>query len=151
MHRRTDPRSPVQSQSDWSLLPIIAAMLAGLGYFGWQNRDAAIDWLDGEPLAGATGPASASIDLVTIFSTDDYPRRAVINEEQGTTGFRVEVSRRGRVTKCEIVQTSGSEALDRQTCRIVSRRARFSPARDQGGRRIEGSFSGRVRWELPPG
>ncbi len=150
MHRPTDPRSPVQSQRDWSLLLVIAVLVAGLGYLLWRDRDAAIDWWDGEPVAGAPGPASASTDLVALFSADDYPTRAILNEEQGTTAFRVTVSRRGRVSKCEIVQSSGSEALDKQTCRIVSRRARFSPARDKDGRRVEGSFSGRIRWELPP-
>jgi protein TonB len=124
-------------------------VVAAIAFWGWQNSETAVDWFDGEPWADAKGPMRAKADLLRIFSTDDYPMEAIRREEQGTTAYRLTVSRRGRVTGCEITSSSGSSALDSQTCRILTRRARFEPARDVQGKRIADTYSGRIRWELP--
>ena len=55
----------------------------------------------------------------------------------------------GRVSDCSITASSGSTALDTETCNILRRRARFTPAKDQAGNPITDSFSQRIRWELP--
>jgi TonB family protein len=70
-------------------------------------------------------------------------------EQQGRTTFRVIVGRDGRVTYCEIRESSGWPALDQATCSIVTRRARFSPATDRRGEPIEASYSSAVRWQIP--
>lgn len=149
VHRRTDPRSPVQSPRNISWLPFVIAAVAAIVFWTWQNSETAIDWFDGEPWADATGPRRATANLVQIFSTDDYPMEAIRREEQGTVAYRLMIDRRGRVSKCEIGSSSGSEALDKQTCRILTRRGRFEPARDNFGKRIPDTYSGRIRWELP--
>ncbi len=74
---------------------------------------------------------------------------AIRNEEQGTTAFRVEINRSGRVSDCIVTSSSGSDALDEATCKILERRARFVPARDSAGNRVPDEYSGRIRWELP--
>src|SRR3546814_12523039 len=58
----------------------------------------------------------------------DYPSSALRNEEEGTTGFRVTVGTNGRVTDCSVTSSSGSSTLDAATCRLINRRARFTPA-----------------------
>lgn len=148
-HRPTDPRSPVQSQRSGTWLPLIVAVFAAVAFWGWQNSDKAVDWLDGDADTRATGPTRAKANLVEIFSTDDYPAAAIRREEQGTVNFSLSINRRGRVTECQVVQSSGSEALDKQTCRILTKRARFDPARNAEGKRIADTYSGRIRWELP--
>jgi TonB family protein len=82
-------------------------------------------------------------------STNDYPTVALRHELEGTTSFRLIVNHHGRVTHCEITQSSGWQVLDDETCRTVIRRARFSPALDAKGNAVEGSYSQRVRWALP--
>ena len=151
MRRATDPRSPIQSPRRLSCLPFVIAMIAAFAFWGWRNSETAVDWWDSEPATGVQGPSPAKANLVAIFSTDDYPMDAIRNEEQGTVSFRLTVSRRGRVANCEVVESSGSKTLDKQTCRIIEKRARFSPARDSTGKRIEDTYSGRIRWELPEG
>jgi protein TonB len=69
--------------------------------------------------------------------------------EQGTSGFRLEVGTDGRVTGCSITKSSGSSTLDEATCRLVSKRARFTPAKDSSGNAIPDSYSNRVRWQIP--
>jgi TonB family protein len=98
---------------------------------------------------GKTQPARAAANLPSLFSSDDYPAAAVRAGEQGAVGFRLEVDKAGRVAGCAITASSGSAALDATTCRLLSARARFTPARDRKGRPVADSLTGRIVWKLP--
>ena len=82
-------------------------------------------------------------------TTNDYPSRALREEREGTTGFRLSVGPDGRVTNCEITSSSGSPDLDAATCDNLRRRARFTPATDGEGQPTSGSYSSRTRWVIP--
>lgn len=82
-------------------------------------------------------------------NTNDYPSRALQQEREGTTGFRVTVGPNGRVTDCQITSSSGHPDLDQATCTNVTRRARFDPALDGSGNPTTGTYSNRVRWQIP--
>jgi protein TonB len=82
-------------------------------------------------------------------TTNDYPTRALREEREGTTGFRVSVTAEGRVGSCDITSSSGSPDLDEATCSNVTRRARFTPATNGEGQPTTGSYSSRVRWVIP--
>jgi periplasmic protein TonB len=82
-------------------------------------------------------------------NTNDYPSRALQQEREGTTGFRVTVGANGRVTDCQISSSSGHPDLDQATCTNVTRRARFDPALDSSGNPTTGTYSNRVRWQIP--
>jgi len=82
-------------------------------------------------------------------TTNDYPTRALREEREGTTGFRVTVGTDGRVTSCTVTSSSGSADLDEATCSNVTRRARFNPATDGEGNPTTGQYSSRVRWVIP--
>ena len=82
-------------------------------------------------------------------TTNDYPTRALREEREGTTSFRVTVGPDGRVTGCSVTSSSGSPDLDDATCQNVTRRARFNPATDGEGQPTSGSYSNRVRWVIP--
>jgi len=82
-------------------------------------------------------------------TTNDYPTRALREEREGTTGFRVTVGPDGRVTSCSVTSSSGSPDLDEATCSNVTRRARFNPATDGEGNPTTGQYSSRVRWVIP--
>ena len=94
-------------------------------------------------------PAKARANLASYVSNEDYPDSAIRNEEQGTTGFRLDVSPDGRVSNCTITSSSGSSALDNATCRLMRSRARFTPATDSTGAKTSDSVSSRIRWVLP--
>lgn len=99
---------------------------------------------------GVSGPTRARANLNSYFSVDDYPAAALRGNEQGTTGFRLNIGPNGRVTECSVTSSSGSTALDEATCRIIMSRARYTPARDSAGNPTGSSDSGRVTWRLPP-
>ena len=82
-------------------------------------------------------------------TTNDYPSRALREEREGTTGFRVTVGPDGRVADCQITSSSGHADLDAATCDNVRRRARFNPAIDGEGNPTTGSYSNRIRWVIP--
>jgi periplasmic protein TonB len=81
-------------------------------------------------------------------TTNDYPSRALREEREGTTGFRVTIGTDGRVTDCQITSSSGHADLDQATCDNVRRRARFNPATEDG-QPTTGTYSNRVRWVIP--
>ena len=82
-------------------------------------------------------------------TTNDYPARALREEREGTTGFRVTVGPDGKVTDCQVTSSSGSPDLDEAACSNIRRRARFNPAKDGEGQPTTGSYSNRVRWVIP--
>jgi protein TonB len=82
-------------------------------------------------------------------TSNDYPSRALREDREGTTGFRVTVGPDGRVTSCSVTSSSGSPDLDETACSLITRRARFTPATDGEGQPTTGSYSNRVRWQIP--
>lgn len=103
-----------------------------------------------EPLPVPTLVAvRARANLVGFISDADYPDDAIRREEQGTTRFQLDVLPEGRVGACRITASSGSPSLDRATCRVMTERARFSPARDRLGDPTDDRVSSAIRWVLP--
>ncbi len=82
-------------------------------------------------------------------TTNDYPSRALREEREGTTGFRVSVGPDGRVTNCSVTSSSGHPDLDEAACSNITRRARFTPATDGEGQPTSGTYANRVRWVIP--
>jgi TonB family protein len=93
-------------------------------------------------------PARARANLGSLISNEDYPAEALRNELEGTVGFRLNVGRDGTVTGCTVSQSSGHDSLDSTTCRLLTARARFTPARDTLGRATTDSVSGRIVWRI---
>jgi periplasmic protein TonB len=100
------------------------------------------------PPAGPTQAAQPKGNPSSWATTNDYPSRALSQEREGTTGFRVSIGADGRVTSCTVTSSSGHQDLDDATCKNVTRRARFKPALKNGAE-TEGSYSNRIRWEIP--
>ncbi len=67
----------------------------------------------------------------------------------GTVGFTLAISPTGDVSTCEVTLSSGAVELDDHTCALLTRRAKFTPARDADGNATTGSYSNRVRWDIP--
>jgi TonB family protein len=82
-------------------------------------------------------------------NTDDYPSRALREEHEGIVEFRLEVTTSGKVSKCEVIQSSGHLDLDTTACDMISKRAQFTPAKNKKGKPIVGFYYNRVRWVLP--
>lgn len=79
----------------------------------------------------------------------DYPIAALHARQTGDVAFRLDIDDSGLVSGCSIVKSSGSESLDKATCSIMRRRARFIPGRDADNEPVGGGYHGGVRWDLP--
>ncbi|RKF20545.1 energy transducer TonB [Altericroceibacterium spongiae] len=94
-------------------------------------------------------PAEPRNNPGTWATPNDYPSRALREEREGVTRFRVTVGTNGRVENCTIIGSSGHPDLDEATCKNVTRRARFRPAKDGNGNETTGSYTSAVRWVIP--
>ena len=146
--QKPDPRSPVQpgaSSAPYFLVALIAAVAL------WSIQQ---DWTqDSEPSirkpSEAAPPGPTKGDVRTLFSGDDYPADAQMKGEQGTAQARLTIDVYGLVSNCTIIRSSGHRSLDDATCRILQKRARFSPARDQYGRAVPDSVTTPpITWRL---
>lgn len=86
-----------------------------------------------------------------IFTEADYPASARKNREEGVVGFTIKIGPAGRITDCTILRSSGSAALDETTCRLLTQRARFKPAKDHKGNATWDSIEREMTWQLPRG
>lgn len=82
------------------------------------------------------------------LTVEDYPPSALRRNEQGTARFRVDVTEAGLPENCRIVESSGSPTLDEATCRIVTRRARFTPGVGDDGKPKRSTFESSMKWKL---
>jgi protein TonB len=104
--------------------------------------DAAAAPLTGSPAAGPLRP---------IITPSDYPSEAVRKGWQGDVTVELTVSPKGRVSHCAIAKSSGYQLLDDQTCKLMTKRARFKPATDANGLPVEQHLTPEpVRWRMFP-
>ncbi len=85
----------------------------------------------------------------------DYPLQALRESRSGNTSFRVVINKWGRVSDCQVTESSGHADLDKATCNTVGVKGLFWPQTDGNSNSIDGgTFSSRIRWavpaELPP-
>jgi protein TonB len=97
-------------------------------------------------MAAATEPVPLT-PLTKLLSEGE--KQAVVERigAQGTVGIKVTIDASGRVSDCSVARSSGFKALDTETCKVVQRRARFTPARDEQGRAVSGVMYGEIAWE----
>ena len=94
----------------------------------------------------AVKPKGSPADWVT---TNDYPARDLREGNQGRVTFSLLVGTNGKPESCVVTGSSGHSGLDEATCRNIMRRARFTPATDENGARVSGTYSSSIRWVIP--
>ena len=91
-------------------------------------------------------PKSLVGSLQGLISAEDYPPSALDNNEQGTVSVTLTVGPSGRVKGCS--PSGGTSSLQSVTCRLLTSRARFSPAQDGSGNPITSTTSARITWRI---
>src|SRR5436190_12709650 len=82
------------------------------------------------------------------FLSAYYPEGALKRGEEGTVWFKIGIEKEGWIRSCEITQSSGFQALDRETCEITRavQYAKVSPVRSSDGRIVRAIQDGRITW-----
>lgn len=101
------------------------------------------------PLSFDPVPATPRNDPAQWITTNDYRSSWIRREMVGTASFRLEIAANGRVENCTITRSTGHLPLDQATCKLVSKRAKFEPARGTTGEAVAGRFDSAVLWQLP--
>ena len=97
----------------------------------------------------ATRTAPRGDPKLWVSSIDDYPATTLRLEAEGKVDVRLVVDATGRVIACAIEKSSGSEILDRTTCTLLKRRARFTPAIDRNEQPATDIWRYTYMWTLP--
>ena len=122
-----------------------AAETPGPGSGAGGEGDGSGSGRDGDGDGGGGSPARF---LRGGIGNGDVPRRVYLAGLGGTVRVRYTVGTDGRVHDCAVTQSSGVAELDETTCRLLTRRLRFEPARDGAGRKVPEVQSGRQVWEV---
>lgn len=93
--------------------------------------------------------AQPANDPATWITANDYRSSWIRREMVGSASFRLSVSTKGQVDNCTITSGTGHSAMDTATCKLITKRARFTPARGTDGKPAQGAYSGSIRWVLP--
>jgi TonB family protein len=113
--------------------------------------DLGLDWgFSIEEQKHLAKPAIGVSRLEGIFSGNDYPFDAVRRNASGDVKARMIVDSSGKPTDCAVLRSSGHEALDKRTCEILMRRARFHPAQNIDGKATRGIYVTTITWRLIP-
>lgn len=101
------------------------------------------------PTAPAATPARPLGSPAAWIGLEDYPAGPYEARVEGAVRVRLSIAPLGFVDGCTIVESSGNAELDAGTCRILSARAFFNPARNAAGQAIAGEYIRRIRWQHP--
>lgn len=142
--------------------PVVAAPVAGMG-----DRDSAGasdvpgpgtgsggqgtgtgsgDAGDGNGGGGGGGAARRARWIDGRIKNSDYPPAAAKIDAGGTVFMRFIVSAKGRVGGCTVTRSSGRADLDETTCRLITKRFRYKPARNGEGKAVPQVVEGKHKW-----
>lgn len=99
-------------------------------------------------LAGTVAAATPTTPL-PWFEFEDYPMKAFEKKQEGVTQFELLVAPDGRIADCKVTQSSGSEELDKTTCKLANMRVQFQAARGPDGQAVYGVYRSQAVWALP--
>jgi periplasmic protein TonB len=93
--------------------------------------------------------AAARGNPASWVTQDDYPPSSLRNEEEGSVGVTFDIGTDGRIQNCRVTSSSSHPALDDATCKLVTRRGRYSPALNQAGQPVvTAAKSLRFKWQI---
>lgn len=90
--------------------------------------------------------AATPLNAANWFKVDDYPLAALRQNEIGYVGFAVLVGIDGKPEKCTVVAPTPFDDLNKLTCLLVMRRARFKAAAGADGQPSYGIYRSRTSW-----
>ena len=132
------------------------ALVTGLAYQGLKKVIERVTTVDveeppppsDEPPPPPPNPPEPRGRTSNWVTTNDYPRRALREEQEGTTRVSLTVGLDGKVEDCTVTGSSGFSELDDAVCKNVTRRARFKPG-TRDGKEVVTTFPFAVTWRIP--
>jgi len=126
------------------LIPVLAAQLPAYAQKGNGAADA-------PPEPGLVSRATPQADPASWILDSDYPPNALRAELGGQVGLVLQIGADGRVSNCTVLTSSGASLLDNNSCDLVTRRARFTPAMGKDRNPAPDRWKYTIIWKVPPG
>lgn len=99
-----------------------------------------------EPVAIEIQVSPQLLNGEEVIKVGDYPRGSLLRSEYGIVSILLKISNTGRVTHCDITESSGFFELDAATCSLFRRRAKFDPAKGAESSPVAGKFRLSTAW-----
>lgn len=97
-------------------------------------------------IAALTRSPTPMTNPATWLRPDDYPQALLMRGGNGIIRFRTDVDAEGKITNCRILSQTRPEGFADLTCRLITQRARFSPALDSERNPVKAFWVNSVRW-----
>ncbi len=125
-----------------TLVALVFSLASSFAYA--QNIDAE------KPLAQDQSRPAMPIDQAQWARQiiESYPTAALAYQMEGTVGVRLTIGTDGRVRNCRVSRSSGHGTLDVGACQAIVRYARFTPALNDAGEAVEGSWSTNIVYAI---
>lgn len=104
------------------------------------------------PVGIAADPSAPKATLRSpqmLANRVEFPRQLVGTMAEGRTIANIAVSPEGRALGCQVTGSAGFYLMDKATCDIYMRYARFIPAKDASGNPVAGFYEARITWTSP--
>lgn len=83
-----------------------------------------------------------------LIASGDYPSQALSERRGGRTKVSLLIDEKGATRECVVEEHSGVASIDAQTCIIIMKRSKFTPAQDQSGKPVKSFLSYAFRWQI---
>ena len=93
--------------------------------------------------------AATPVTAEPWFEFRDYPMKSFERKFEGVTRFDLLIDPQGRVAGCTVTGPSGDPQIDKATCFLSMKRAKFRPARNSEGQPVWGTYRTQAVWTLP--
>lgn len=79
----------------------------------------------------------------------DYPTPALRAGHNGIVQFRLDIDEKGKITGCRVLHRTSPDDFADLTCKLIGKRAKFRPARNQDGSPVKSYYVNRARFIIP--
>jgi TonB family protein len=100
-------------------------------------------------LSKLTRSAVPTSNPATWLGSNDFPSTALAQGMNGYVKFRLDVDPDGKVAGCRILYRTNPDEFADTSCQLLTKRAKFTPALDAGGKPVKSYYISAVKWLSP--
>ena len=127
----------------------LAGMSAALKAMRTCNTSLRQHWnADEAGQAKIASRAGALVRPERLVSGNDYPGQALNELRGGRTRVSLLIDEKGVAKECVVEEHSGVATIDAQTCIMIMKRSKFTPAKDQAGKPVKSFLSYAFKWQI---
>ena len=81
------------------------------------------------------------------ITSADFPKKALNQGSSGLVQFRLDIDETGKVSGCRILYRTNPDDFADLSCKLLTQRAKFSPALDSAGKAVRSFYVSKIRWQ----